>query len=128
LTTTLSYQTPDERMKLKYKQGRDMLHLVALKNLKGCDNFIKNTIPQSSKTLFMNRRASSSQNPKSFWPKQRRNFLSPTSGFSRVPTDIKPLNNLQDKKALTHTKHNTLTTQKQNPPTLDAEGIKQNTT
>jgi hypothetical protein len=53
-------------MKLKYKQGRDMLHPVALKNLKGCDNFIKNTIPQSSKTLFMNRRASSSQNPKSF--------------------------------------------------------------
>jgi hypothetical protein len=38
------------------------------------------------------------------------------------------LNNLQDKKALTHTKHNTLTTQEQNPPTLDAAGIKQNTT
>jgi hypothetical protein len=60
LTTTLSYQTPDERMKLKCKQGKDLLHLVALKNLKGCHNFIKNTIPQSSKTLFMNRRASSS--------------------------------------------------------------------
>jgi hypothetical protein len=57
---------PNERVKLKYKQGRDLLHLVALKNLKGCDNFIKNTILQSSKTLFMNRRALSSQNPKSF--------------------------------------------------------------
>jgi hypothetical protein len=38
------------------------------------------------------------------------------------------LNNLRDKKTLKQTKHNTLTTQKQNPPILDAAGIKQNAT